>query len=75
MENKHGQQIKESIMNESIGYCECCGLMEHHRIEGLCPGCIKKAVNFNELKDDFPLGVEATDVSTIDDFKGVDHGS
>lgn len=57
-------------MIKSIGYCECCGILEHHRVEGLCPGCIKKAVNFDEVKNEIPLGVEAADISTIDGFTG-----
>jgi len=61
-------------MSESIGYCECCGLMEHHRVDGLCSLCIKKAVNFDDIKDDITLGVEAADVSTVKGFNGDSHG-
>ena len=57
-------------MNVPIGYCECCGIMEHHRIEGLCPGCVQKAVNFDEVKNEIPLGMEAADTSTINGFVG-----
>jgi len=57
-------------MSETIGYCECCGIMEHHRIDGLCAMCVQKAVNFNEVKNEIPLGVEAADISTIDGFVG-----
>lgn len=57
-------------MTDSIGYCECCGLLDHHRIEGLCASCTLKAVNFDEIKDEIPLGMEAADTSTIAGFKG-----
>jgi len=60
-------------MSESIGYCECCGILDHHRIEGLCAGCIKNAVNYDEIKDDISLGMEAADTSTIDGFNEVDY--
>lgn len=61
-------------MSESIGYCECCGIMEHHRIEGLCASCMQKIVNFDEVKNDIPLGIEAADISTVDGFVEGNHG-
>ena len=72
MEDKHQGKSGGGIMSaeETMGHCECCGLFEHHRIEGLCAGCIQKAVNFDEVKDEIPLGIEAADTSTISGFSG-----
>jgi hypothetical protein len=27
------------MATETIGECEICGVVDHHLVEGLCPGC------------------------------------
>ncbi|MDH4275636.1 MAG: hypothetical protein OEW08_11395 [Gammaproteobacteria bacterium] len=49
------------MCNEHIGYCEWCGLFDHHLIMGECERCRAKVQN---VEIDYSLGDEA-DVSHV----------
>ncbi len=34
---------------ESIGYCERCGVLDHHLIRGLCLGCTEEVETVGDL--------------------------
>lgn len=55
--------INPEINDPAIGYCECCGLLDHHRIHGLCAGCNNRAQT---------VGYEAADVNTIPGYRAGD---
>ncbi|MDH5785356.1 MAG: hypothetical protein OEZ16_07075 [Chromatiales bacterium] len=52
-------------MEQEIGRCEGCGIVDHHLIEGLCEQCDHKVIRHADpsLDEDgygnVPLGVEA----------------
>jgi len=53
--------------HDNIGYCECCGVVDHHRINGLCASCNRKAITFIYHKE-MAIGYEAADVTTISGY-------
>lgn len=32
------------LLEESIGECELCGVVDHHRVQGVCPSCRTRCV-------------------------------
>lgn len=44
---------------EHIGYCEWCGLLDHHLIEGECAACRAKLGAAVVTDDDVALGDES----------------
>lgn len=51
-------------MDPAIGRCDVCGVVDHHRIEGLCSICDQKVIqhadpSLDKESDSEPLGVES----------------
>lgn len=49
------------FLDQSIGTCELCGEVDHHLVDGVCPGCRPK---IRQVAAEVPLGAEA-DVSHV----------
>jgi len=47
------------MTNEQIGYCQRCGLLDHHLEHELCPQCLRITPMRNDDLDDL-LGIEMT---------------
>lgn len=41
---------------ESLGECEWCGIVEHHRVAGMCPRCLDKSSGLEPLPN-VPMAV------------------
>lgn len=46
--------MAETETKESIGPCEACGLVDHHLVLGLCPGCRDKSTEIGEERGEGP---------------------
>ena len=60
--------------NETIGYCQGCGVVDHHLIHELCDSCTEKVVTL-PVVEAVPLGVEAADVDCIPAYMEVCYGA
>lgn len=55
VEELHGER-PAAAPAETIGVCELCGEVDHHLVEGVCPGCRPK---IRQVAAEVPLGAEA----------------